>query len=687
MDISFFLAFNLLSLGLIIVSLSVILYIQVNFPRKTYMPFIGFNLLGLFVITIEVFILYHMQHNSSLSVLHRYTLIQEYLFCFYFPLIPSLIGNVFELPLWAKNINRWAEIIGQGLVFFFLAFLFLFPKEFLALPENTDLTSYGELILYRHQGLGLWIRDALFFVYIIYLFTIMIFHYKGQSFRRKNETILLWGLILGISFSLIGLMNNYAYSLVWRNLAEHFFVNLGLSVFNLTGMLFFLHFFFHRAHNYEESNLQLEEQKETLYRLAFRDDLTGLPNRKSFIYELEDICQNPTAVYGAYLIDIDHFQDLNESYGYRVGDYMLQSVTRAIRRLIHDVGGKLFRISGDEFGYISPRLLNKQEAMFFADDLKSVFDQSFHYQDSNFFLTVSIGAGVFPVKGSDTPEWIMKCLGVALLEAKQENDRYCFYSSGLKERSKRNVDMISALREGLHKEELLVYYQPIVDTYGKVVFAEALLRWKHPEWGMVSPSAFIPLAETAGLIMPLSDMMIQQVLSDIRQLDKENLPIKFCLNLSAKQLKAPNLCHRVKNYLDSYNIGVDKISFELTETALIENIEESQHLLHCFKNAGFDISIDDFGKGYSSLNYLRILPIEKLKIDKCFVDSLMGDPKDKALISSIIQLAKTMELKVVAEGVERQEQYEFLKQAGCDFFQGYLFSEAVPFDALLKFVR
>jgi len=685
MENQVFMVISLISLGLLTTTLIVILYVQFHYPRKKYMPLVGFNVLSVVIIGLELLSLVLLRTAGEGNVLKPVNILQEYILCLFYPLIPYLIEKLFDLsPRW-RGINRDFEVLGQGLVVFFVVFLLLFPDQFLTSPPPGYGTTYYARMGVLDVGFGILIRDGFFILFLGYLMISTLGQFKRSRSNPNRGTPLLLGLIFGIIFSVLAIVKTWGQVYGWRAIPDIPFINLGLTLFNIFAMLFFLHFFFHRAREYEETSRILKEQKDSLYQMAYRDDLTDLPNRKSFLMELQRVISSRDDLYGVYLIDLDNFLDINESYGYKAGDHILQQVTRGLNEMAHQSGGKLFRIAGDEFGYISPRLLNKQEAIFFADDLMRVFEKSVSHGDNLLYLTVSIGAGVYPEDGS-TIEAVTKSLGSAMAEAKQERNRYCFYSSSLKERSRERVGMISALRDSLKKEGLRVHYQPIMDASGNVASAEALIRWYHPDWGSVSPAVFIPLAESSGLIIPLSEMVIQQVMGDVKEMDARGFPLRFSINLSAKQLKEENLCRKIKDYLNKNNIGLDRISFELTETALIENLEESRYLLDCFRSAGFGISIDDFGKGYSSLNYLRVLPIEKLKIDKCFVDVIPGDPKDEALITSIIQLAKTLQLKVVAEGIEKQSQYDFLKNAGCDYFQGYLFSEALPLEGLLEVI-
>ena len=441
-----------------------------------------------------------------------------------------------------------------------------------------------------------------------------------------------------------------------------------------------------------------------IYDLAFYDTLTGLPNRQLFSKELDNAIKAARAQqrkFAILFVDLDHFKRVNDTLGHSMGDELLmgvatrlQSCVRPADRLVHaDRGGgekfQLARLGGDEFVIILHDVESEDDAASIAARVVSALVMPFSCGDQQFVITPSIGIALYPQDGDSHDELLMN-VDTAMYTAKAGGrNTYRFFSGTMKIRSLHRVDMENEIRQALDKEHFELYYQPKLDiSTGTIVGAEALLRWNHEERGFISPTDFIPIAEESGLILPLGRWVMEQACLKLKHWrDTEWLQqIVLSVNVSSHQVFADDLLDIVATAVAQANIGPQMLELEITESLLMRDVEAVIADLTELKKIGVSLSIDDFGTGYSSLSYLKRFPIDTLKIDRSFVKDLHTDSDDAAICAAILAMARNLDLKVVAEGVELEEQLSFLKQHRCDQMQGYLFSKPLPakeFEALV----
>ena len=432
-------------------------------------------------------------------------------------------------------------------------------------------------------------------------------------------------------------------------------------------------------------------------RLANYDALTGLPNRKKYTDHLDWALRQSkreNTIGAALHVGLDRFKQINEAFGPATGDRLLQEVARRLRKCVQEtapgemVGNtvekpSLARLGNDEFALLLPVIAEVAGAAGFAARVLKAVALPYHVSGHELFLTCSVGISVFPNDGEEM-EVILQDAGVAMHHAKQQGKNHShFYSQGLNAHSRQRLSVESDLRKALERGEMRLYYQPKYCVQsGRVSGAEALVRWQHPERGLVGPQDFIPVAEESGLIVPLGDWVLRAACEQIKAWQSAGLATpRVAVNVSSHQFREHRLAETVQHALEASGVDPQYLTIEITESVIMENAQQNLDELSQIKLTGVKLSIDDFGTGYSSLSYLMRFPLDELKIDRSFLATI-GEAGNKGLlVVAVIAIARSLGLNVVAEGVETDEQLEFLKAQACNEFQGFLFSKPVPADA------
>jgi diguanylate cyclase (GGDEF)-like protein/PAS domain S-box-containing protein len=443
----------------------------------------------------------------------------------------------------------------------------------------------------------------------------------------------------------------------------------------------------------EGTIIDITERKraeEQVKHLAFHDALTGLPNRLLFNDRLS-IALAQARRSGEKLVtlflDLDRFKVINDSLGHAAGDELLRRVAERLQASVR-AGDTVARLGGDEFIILLTRISSEENAAKVATKFLQSVRNPFSVQERNVFITTSVGVSTYPNDGLD-PETLIQNADVALYRAKEEGrDNYQLYAPAMNAQALQRLSLENRLREALPNGELILHYQPIVDVRsGRVCGAEALLRWRHPELGLLPPSEFITLAEISGLIVPIGHWVLKTACEQVREWQAMGYPhLRVSVNLSPRQFQQANLVSQVTGSLEASGTAAGSLDLEITESSAMQNAELTIDTLLELKRLGVAISLDDFGTGYSSLNYLKRFPIDRVKLDQSFVRDMTRNPEDAAIVRAVISMAHTLKLVVVAEGVETEEQLAFLRHHRCDEIQGFLFSppvEAVEFQKLL----
>lgn len=441
-----------------------------------------------------------------------------------------------------------------------------------------------------------------------------------------------------------------------------------------------------------ERNTHLRREAEnSLLRMAQYDFLTGLPNRQQLQQQLDQILEDAGRLQrrvAVLCVGLDDFKGINEQFSYQSGDQLLLALSDRLRSHSGRLGA-LARLGGDQFALVQADIEQPYEAAELAQSVLDDLEQPFILDQQEVRLRATIGITLFPEDGDSTEKLLQKAEQTMTLAKSRSRNRYQFYIASVDSEMRRRRELEKDLREALAQNQLHLVYQPQVDYRDhRVVGVEALLRWQHPQHGFVPPDLFIPLAEQNGAIIPIGEWILDQTCRQLREWHDQGFSdLRMAINLSTVQLHHAELPRVVNNLMQVYRLPPRSLELEVTETGLMEDISTAaQHLLS-LRRSGALIAIDDFGTGYSSLSYLKSLPLDKIKIDKSFVQDLLEDEDDATIVRAIIQLGKSLGMQVIAEGVETAEQEAYIIAQGCHEGQGYLYSKPLPARELTAFLK
>lgn len=458
---------------------------------------------------------------------------------------------------------------------------------------------------------------------------------------------------------------------------------LVLSI-SLVGLAVAAWYAFHDSRRKQALAMQYERQ-------AHYDDLTGLANRSLFQEAARQSLRRATRdgrMVGMLFVDVDHFKRINDSLGHQFGDMVLQQLAQRLSSSLREVD-LVARHSGDEFTVLLHGEADSLNLIQVAQKVLAVVSQPMQLGTHELFLSASVGISCFPQDGHDV-ETLLKNADIAMYRAKESGrNHHEFFSVEMNSRALETLTITNGLRQAVERDQLLLYYQPRVDARsGVVTGVEALLRWRHPELGLLDPLRFIRHAEDIGMIEPIGYWVLETACARARAWDSVGIaPVPMAVNLSTRQFRAPNLVENVADILRRTGIDPRRLELEITESVLMQQPQAAEMVLERLHEMGVTIAIDDFGTGYSSLSYLKRFPIDYLKIDKSFIDGLPADNNDRVITGAIISLARNLNVKVVAEGVETEEQKNFLAGLGCDELQGFLFARPVPAEEIEPLLR
>jgi diguanylate cyclase (GGDEF)-like protein len=429
-------------------------------------------------------------------------------------------------------------------------------------------------------------------------------------------------------------------------------------------------------------------QEERIRHQAYHDPLTGLPNRASFTEHLDEAMRRAKRAgwpLALLFLDLDLFKRVNDSLGHDAGDRLLRVAAERIRRSVREAD-MLFRMGGDEFTVLLEDVRGPEEAAQVAGRVIEAVAEPLSVSHHEIAVTASIGIALYP-RDDTVGERLVKSADTAMYRAKElGRNRYAFFAREMNERVESQMMMEAALRRALKNEEFVLHFQPRVSAAtGRATGAEALLRWKHPEWGLIEPARFVPLLEETGLVVQVGAWVLAEACRQAQAWQAAGLPrLRVSVNLSSRQFRSEGLAETVSEALRASGLAPELLELEMTESLLVENVEHAMGVMGRLKAIGTAISIDDFGTGYSSLGYLKRFPIDSLKIDRSFVRDIATSPKDAAIVNAISALARSLGIGLIAEGVEEPWQAEFLRLRHCTEMQGYLFSRPLPAESLAE---
>jgi diguanylate cyclase (GGDEF)-like protein/PAS domain S-box-containing protein len=440
---------------------------------------------------------------------------------------------------------------------------------------------------------------------------------------------------------------------------------------------------------------ELKEAERQIYHQAFHDTLTNLPNRALFMEHLSMALKRAKRrdnyYFAVLYLDIDRFKLVNDSLGHSVGDRLIAAFANRIQESLRDLD-ILARFGGDEFVILLEDIENSEYASGVADRLQQELKRPFNVERKEVFAPASFGV-VLNTRDYDDPEGIIRDADAAMYHAKENGKaQYKIFDKTLHKKALHLLERETDLRKAVNRDEFENHYQPIVDLQtASLVGFEALIRWNHPQLGLIYPGSFISIAEETGLIVPITKLIAQRACADLCRWQnklKDELKLTMNINISSKHFLSPTLLDDIKDILYQTGMPPDQLKLEITETALMEDADETIRLVHRLKELGLHLVIDDFGTGYSSLSYLQRLPIDTLKVDRSFVSRIQSEPDgNRNIVEAIISLAHRLKMRVVAEGVETEEQFAILLEMNCQYGQGYLFSKPLSKSQIDKLIH
>lgn len=438
---------------------------------------------------------------------------------------------------------------------------------------------------------------------------------------------------------------------------------------------------------FRDSEIKRRAAEKENYHLAYYDQLTGLPNRRQMLEYLQhslQLCKSSQRYGAVIFLDLDQFKSVNEAKGPAAGDLLLQQVAQRLSEQMEDKNA-LGRLSGDEFVLVLDNLdclqgQSARAAQDFAESLRLLLAQPYQLEEESFKLTASLGLALFDSEQQDATSLFSKAES-AMYQSKKQGGNLCsFFDPKVQAALEERIWLEKELEKAIEHQQLELHYQLQIGQNNQPLGAEALLRWKHPDRGFISPSEFIPLAEQTGLILPIGYWVLQTAFKQLQswQQHPKTQALSLAVNISAKQFQKNDLVAQIKELLAETGINPQRLKLELTESAILEKMDATIEKMLELKKLGLTFSMDDFGTGYSSLQYLKRLPLDQLKIDQSFIRGLPEDQEDAAIVETIIAMGYALQLDVIAEGVETLEQQDFLIQLNCRAFQGYLFARPQP---------
>lgn len=440
-----------------------------------------------------------------------------------------------------------------------------------------------------------------------------------------------------------------------------------------------------------EDITERKQVERMINRMAFTDCLTDLPNRRLFKQRLMESVEESQAndqKLAVLFIDLDRFKIINDSLGHAFGDHVLQAVGERLHGCVREQD-TLSRMGGDEFTLLLPNLSSPDDAVLMSERILKMVREPLVVDGTEVHITASIGIALFPENGQDA-DTLMKNADIAMYRIKEHGkNNFQFYSDVMNEDAMRSLKLERELRKAIEREEFVLHYQPQVNVAtGLITGMEALIRWEHPERGLLSPIHFIPLAEETGLIVPIGEWVLRKACQDgHRWLSGGLYPMRMAVNLSLIQFQETHLVETIQGILAETGLDPKYLELEITESIAMNNVEQVVAKLEQLVELGVQISIDDFGTGFSSLSYLKKFPIHKLKIDRSFITDITRDPDDASIVSAIIAMANSLKLDLIVEGVETEAQQSYLHRLGCFEMQGYLFSRPLPASMLEQLLQ
>lgn len=651
------------------------LYLGIRTGDRLYRSVAAVTGIGLFFAFGELSVVYTGGVSHDFATAAQIYRLQQVVVTWLIFVLPLFLQALLAARGLARRVNRGITIAGFLFSLAITVVAFVAPDLFRSVTEPHPDALIVESSFGRGAAGPLYqLRDVVFFLTIGYLGVRAVAYILAPG-RRRYMIIILAGLILGMLFGAGELVS----SLLGRSLGPFAGFTypravVGMFIFLFFAMLATMTRYVDLAQAMETAHTRLQENERALSYMAYFDALTGVRNRKALYEEarrsltLHDRTVEPREVAVLY-VDLDRFKEINDSYGHHIGDMVLRDVAERFQQHLRE-SDEIYRVGGDEFLVLLPSLKNPADAGLVAQKLIDALSEPVRVESFVFYVGTCVGISVYPGDGEGV-ETLVKNADRALYEAKKQRNTYRFFDGAMQQTSIRNVRIISGLRRAVADRQLSLEFQPIFQGDGRMAGAEALLRWDHPEWGSIPPATFVPLAEGSGLIGELGRWAIEEAVSTVREIEEHGARTQLSVNLSTKQLLHPSFIEEILDLFAREGVEPARFCMEITENSLFEDTTTAIARLREAGRQGLRFAIDDFGRGFSALAYLRELPINEVKIDKSFISDLPAETGNAAIVRGVLTIARGMGFDVVAEGIESPEQMDFLRDLGCGYFQGF----------------
>jgi len=678
----FFRSIDLGILVLIVVTYGIALILkEKNISRATF--YFSFISIIAIIFDILAFLFSYWQNDGKVAA--YFNLLYEMTLFFY---IPGILNFILEFYAESPSMIRVLKSTRNILFAFILALIvvgFFNPSYIVSLNEpwlvtrdwNIGRGAYGFLVR---------IRDVFSLLLLISLTSVLVLRIFQKKSKIKN-LVLVGALVVNFIFVIDAIYANLFGRFLIAHGVPYPRLFTGLMIFLLTSVLIDLWTFVKKAIAIDKTIEELKASQEKLVIMAYYDNLTGLPNRKNFFEKIEMLClenERQPRVMGLLFIDFDLFRIANETLGHTGGDQLLKEVVFRIRQSLRS-SDLLYRLGGDEFMLVLLNLNSASDAGLVAQKLIGLMAEPFEIDTIKIHLTISIGISVMPRDGRTANELYRKA-DEALSDAKRDRNTFRFYTTALNLEAIKKISIINSLRFAINKNLFTLYYQPMIDSSGKILNAEALIRLQDGN-SVITPDIFIPVAENSGLIQPIGNWVFRQAVSDYQNILAEGFSLKFSINVSPRQLRDGGFVAFLDFLVNENRLSYDKFYLEITETVFLERDNYINSVLKDLFDRNVALVIDDFGTGFSNLSYIRDLPLQGIKIDRSFIQPLQDSHRAAQMVASIVKLAKSLEMSVVAEGVETEFQRGFVFEHGADLCQGFYFARPMPLKEFKEFLK
>jgi diguanylate cyclase (GGDEF)-like protein len=654
--------------GLITYGLLLNLYGYLRIPQKEALSLLLFSCAAFIYIISDTFALFFAFIKPVIGITRFFVIINEISILLFLTVGPYFLDKIIALKPKQKIINRMLFWIGAAATILIGSITLFYNDIFIVCTEQGNPER---IVCHTNINPLLILRSIMLTLYLFYMTAQILLSIISKNFFNPVRNILI-GLIILCYFAV-----TYLYNIIFNNNQAFPYPHLALGI-----ILFILFMNFGSVDLFVSYIKKLNTVKNDLNRVLHYDTELGIPNRMGFINDLQSELNKIASTGGNFsliFVDIDDFQSLNECFGQNIGDEILKMLAKRLTEYFTYVGA-LYRIGGDEFVLLLKNIKSEEELKNLAGKITASLRNSFSISGVSYTITASMGILQIPNDGKD-PDTILNNAYAVIQSSKKIKNTYTVFTTELTDSASMKIHAVNLLRNSINRDEFTLYYQPIVDKNKKVKHVESLLRCTNADTSIGGPGMYIPLLEEAGLINEIDNMVLRKAFHDMEMRIKRRFGLS--INLSADQIVNPAYSNFLSSFTRQHGIENQNIILEVTENILIQNILAGRENILKLKEKGFRIAIDDFGKGFSSLTYLVELPVDILKMDIVFVQSVPGDSKKEAMVKYIIEMAHSLNMKIIAEGFEQKEQFDFFKSLGCDFYQGYYFSKPLPIDELL----